>query len=642
MEEEAILKVWEHNDLTGYVFISTGLRNVGEKKCIQGTWKDQAFKWPEQKNEIVPYIMEQDEQGKDVYWAPHIFEQPRRLAEFALPVKCMHSDLDEALPPTDYPPTMLWESSPERYAAIWLLDDYLPVKEFEDLNRDFNYKMGADKNCWTVTKVLRIPGCTNHKYETLPKVKLKHHTNKEYSRLDFDISPEPAIHDDMDDILISQSIFQLVKKYSDVLSKDMILKLTMTDSDVSTEFQDRSGVLFALEHELYKTGIPIPDLIELLRNSGLNKFSGRKDEAKCWEREFEKVKENVGKVQPVELQRTKPKPEVLSLVERMARRLEPPGWLIEGFWPVGSHGIIAGPPKSYKSILVMEMAISVASGTALFGVYPVHHRGTVLYIQNENPEWSVDDRIRKMLSFKGIETIVDAVEIDGKIEFVEIPIPFYSSDYNLNLNDEDDKAWLEETVKQYKPKMLILDSLYMMMNGVDENSMKEVAPMMNWLLHSITKKYGTAVVVLHHWNKNTKGNRDTRMLGSQAFRAWVDSQINAQTDESEEHMVTFYREFPRSYGTLPPVKIKFEMGEPGNDLYIPHIQETEVKVKGLQNTDVRNDVIERLQESPKTLTELSKGLDKKLVSQEVSYLKAKGYLTMKDKKYVYLGGLDED
>jgi hypothetical protein len=474
-------------------------------------------------------------------------------------------------------------------------------------------------------------------------VKLLHDDGKEYSRLDFEFSAEaPSPHDELDDIMVSQSMFQLINRYSDVLTKDMILKLTMSETDVSTEYPDRSGVLFALEHDLYKTGIPVPDLIEMLINSGLNKFRGRKDEQRCWEREFEKVSENIGKVQPVEMKRTKPKPEVLSLAERMARRLEPPGWLIEGFWPVGSHGIIAGPPKSYKSILVMEMAISVASGTALFGTYPVHNKGTVLYIQNENPEWSVDDRIRKMLSYKGIESVIDAVEVDGHIEFVEMPIPFYSSDYNLNLNDDADKTWLEETVSSYKPRMVILDSLYMMMNGVDENSMKEVAPMMNWLLHSIAKKYNCAVVVLHHWNKNSKGSRDTRMLGSQAFRAWVDSQINAQVDDDEDHMVTFYREFPRSYGTLPPVKIKFEMGEPGNDLYKPIIQETEVKVKGLENADIRNNILDKLKEGPKSLAELSKGLDKKLVSQEVSYLKAKGYLTMRDKKYEYIGGLDDD
>jgi hypothetical protein len=148
MEEEVILKVWDHNGLSGYVFISTGMRELGQKKCTQGTWKDQAFKWPEQRDEIIPYIKDQEKLGKDVYWAPHIFEQPRRLAEYALPVKCMHSDLDEALPPSNYPPTILWESSPKRYAAVWLLDDYLPVKEFEAINQKFNYDMGADKNCW--------------------------------------------------------------------------------------------------------------------------------------------------------------------------------------------------------------------------------------------------------------------------------------------------------------------------------------------------------------------------------------------------------------------------------------------------------------------------------------------------------------
>lgn len=644
MEERVVLRVWEHNDQEGYVFISSGFRETGQKSCNNGTWKDKAFKWPEQKEEVVPYIQEQNSNGRDVYWCPHVFSKPARKTENALPVKCLHSDLDEAKPRKEHPPTWLWESSPQRYAAVWYLDLAMDVQSFEDLNRDYNYSIGADKNCWTVTKVLRIPGCINHKYKELPTVKLLSKHKPPYSQIDFEVKAEAPIYDDMDDIEVAQPLFKLIEKYSDVLNKVTIVKLMMSEEEVNGEYSDRSGTLFSLEHDLYKAGIPVTDCIEMLRNSGLNKFRSRRDEQRCWEREFEKVVDNVGTVKTITGKIGKEKPVVLSLTERMGRRLLPPGWLIEGFWPVGSHGIIAGPPKSYKSILVMEMAISIASGTSLFGIYPVKHRGTVLYIQNENPDWSVDDRIRKMLAYKGIETIVDAVEIDGKIEFVEMPIPFYSVDYNLNLNDEADKDWLEETVGKFQPKMVILDSLYMMMSGVDENSMKEVAPMMNWILHNLAKKYNCAVVVLHHWNKNTKGSRDTRMLGSQAFRAWVDSQINAQTEEKEEHTVTFYREFPRSYGTLSPVKVKFNMGEPGNDMYNPVIIEEakEVKVLKGENKDIRNDLLMRLETGPKTMADLSRGLDKKMVSQEISYLKAKGFLILKNKLYEYIGGLDDE
>lgn len=648
MEEATVLQVWDHNNQDGYVFISSGYRTTAQKSCDKGTWVDKPFKWPEQRDEIIPYIKSQDDSGRDVYWCPHVFHSPARKTENALPVKCLHSDLDEALPPKEFPPTYLWESSPNRYAAVWYLDKHEPVDMFEAVNQDFNYSIGADKNCWTVTKVLRIPGCTNHKYPNKPKVKLLMNGEKKTYKINNFIDVlEPRVvveaPDDMDDIQISQPLFKLISKYSDVLTKDMIMKLMMSDSDVNSEFADRSGVLFSLEHDLYKTGIPIPEIIELLRNSGLNKFRDRRDEQRCWEREFEKVSSHIGKVKPAQEKFDRQRPEVLSLANRMARNLTPPGWLIEGFWPVGSHGIIAGPPKSYKSILVMEMAISIATGTSLFGMYAVPNQGTVLYVQNENPEWSVDDRIHKMLAYKGIDSIVEAREVAGKIEFVEMPIPFYSVDYNFNLNDEADKEWLEKTVQEYKPKMVILDSLYMMMSGVDENSMKEVAPMMNWLLHSLAKKYNTAVVVLHHWNKNSKGDRATRMLGSQAFRAWVDSQINAQTEEDEDHTVTFYREFPRSYGTLSPVKIKFTMGEPGNDLYIPTIiVNDDGPTKSEQNIDVRNDIFQRLESGPKTLAELQRGLDNKMVSQELAYLKAKGHVKLVHKKYEYTGGRNNE
>src|SRR5690606_39571048 len=69
--------------------------------------------------------------------------------------------------------------------------------------------------------------------------------------------------------------------------------------------------------------------------------------------------------------------------ELMSDLSQYPGWLIEGFWTRRSHGIIAGEPKTFKSTIALDMAVSVASGTKFLGKFKRSERGPVLMVQNE-------------------------------------------------------------------------------------------------------------------------------------------------------------------------------------------------------------------------------------------------------------------
>jgi RecA-family ATPase len=45
-------------------------------------------------------------------------------------------------------------------------------------------------------------------------------------------------------------------------------------------------------------------------------------------------------------------------------------WLIEGLWSAQAVGIIGGEPKCGKSFLALDLAVSVASGTACLRHFP--------------------------------------------------------------------------------------------------------------------------------------------------------------------------------------------------------------------------------------------------------------------------------
>jgi len=52
---------------------------------------------------------------------------------------------------------------------------------------------------------------------------------------------------------------------------------------------------------------------------------------------------------------------------------EPSGqrWLVEELWGASSVGVIGGAPKCAKTWLGLDMALSVATGTACLGKYTV-------------------------------------------------------------------------------------------------------------------------------------------------------------------------------------------------------------------------------------------------------------------------------
>ena len=57
---------------------------------------------------------------------------------------------------------------------------------------------------------------------------------------------------------------------------------------------------------------------------------------------------------------------------------QPQRWLVEQLWGASSVGVIGGAPKCSKTWLGLDLALSVATGTACLGKYAVPQPGPVL------------------------------------------------------------------------------------------------------------------------------------------------------------------------------------------------------------------------------------------------------------------------
>ena len=129
-------------------------------------------------------------------------------------------------------------------------------------------------------------------------------------------------------------------------------------------------------------------------------------------------------------------------------------WLVEGLWGASSVGVIGGAPKCAKTWLGLDMALSVATGTACLGKYAVPEPGPVLVYLAEDALPVVRERIEGMARHRGLD--LGPVEID----VITVPV--------LRLDRDRDRARLWETTRRLRPRLLLLDPL-VRLHGIDEN-----------------------------------------------------------------------------------------------------------------------------------------------------------------------------
>ena len=212
-------------------------------------------------------------------------------------------------------------------------------------------------------------------------------------------------------------------------------------------------------------------------------------------------------------------------------------WLVEGLWGASSVGVIGGAPKCSKTWLGLDMALSVATGTACLGKYAVPEPGPVLVYLAEDALPTVRERIEGMARHRGLDL--------ARVEIHVITAPV------LRLDRDPDRTRLLETTRQLRPRLLLLDPL-VRLHGIDENHAGEVAELLAYF-RSLQRQLDLSVVLVHHTRKNAVGGAAAGqgLRGSSDIHAFGDS--NLYLRRAREHLVlsSEHRAAPAS----PPVSL---------------------------------------------------------------------------------------
>lgn len=466
-------------------------------KSPTGKWSDHFFRRREFRK--VQRFLE-DHRSSDLYFCPHGFSKPRRIADYAVLPRLLWSDMDEADPKkAKIKPSVAIESSPGRYVGLWVLDAPMNI----ELNRRLSYFLGADPSGWDLTQVLRCPGTTNYKYSSTPKTRLLWRDgpafklralDKELPQLEAD---NPNVEGDR------ASVFKKWrKKMPHWVQRELVSKVTPPPGK-------RSEMLWKLNNALFEIGVPVEDILLLVKGSVWNKFAGRYSEDKQLRRELDKIINH----------QVKPAASVVgeddddedsdgkTLLAKPLSEVESQNidWIWYPYIARGEVSIIEGDPEAGKSYISQMIAARISQGEKLpidprmKGTFP-KVKGTVVYFDFENSAATVT---KKRMTWNGYggKTLNN----------------FYQEEQPFSIDDDEFLARLYASLERLNPTLIVFDTLNSYIGKANTAAGAESQQAFGKFVE-LARRFNCGVLVIRHL---TKGSRDKAMYRGQGNIAFV-------------------------------------------------------------------------------------------------------------------------
>lgn len=191
-------------------------------------------------------------------------------------------------------------------------------------------------------------------------------------------------------------------------------------------------------------------------------------------------------------------------------------WLVDGLISRGGVAMVGAEPKSGKTWSLAEIAVAIATGTAVWGEFPAD-RGVVAYFFAEDLAVQIRNRLRALLASRSLGPVAlgGRLHVCPRGQFIDV-------------TRDQDLAWLIASCRQIgKVDLLVLDPLRDISSAAEDKS-DEMSPVMR-RLRLLGELCGATVAVAHHAGKPTadtaKRRPGQRMRGSGAIHGATDSGI---------------------------------------------------------------------------------------------------------------------
>jgi hypothetical protein len=198
-------------------------------------------------------------------------------------------------------------------------------------------------------------------------------------------------------------------------------------------------------------------------------------------------------------------------VGEIPREESPRRWMIEGLWGASAVGLVGGAPKSCKSWLGLDMAVSVATQTRCLERYEILEPGAALVYLAEDALLTVRERVSGIARRRGL----DLTALD--LHVITAP--------TLRLDRAGDREALFEAARRLRARLLLLDPL-VRLHSADENNATEMAQLLSYL-RDLQRQLDLSVVLVHHTRKHVPSGAQAGqgLRGSSDLHAFGDSNL---------------------------------------------------------------------------------------------------------------------
>lgn len=175
----------------------------------------------------------------------------------------------------------------------------------------------------------------------------------------------------------------------------------------------------------------------------------------------------------------------------------PRRWLLRGLWPAGEYGVHSAEMKAQKTWNTVDLAVSVASGTAWLDAIPVDDPGPVVMFAGEGSESNLVRRLRAVCNAR-----------DVKAETLPIVVCTRAP----HLSDRLHLVEMAAKIDAVRPRLVTLDPLYLAARGAQATSLYDMGAMLEAPQH-ICQEAGAALWVATH-NNRKEGKGAGRISGA--------------------------------------------------------------------------------------------------------------------------------
>lgn len=233
-------------------------------------------------------------------------------------------------------------------------------------------------------------------------------------------------------------------------------------------------------------------------------------------------------------------------------------WLIQDWLPDKSITFLVSPPESYKTWILLDLAVSISTGLPFLGQARVNKTGPAMIIQQEDSHGGLTERLALIAEQKmGMAASLG----NGAWQIPCIPdLPIYIHPSRM-LRFDNDKVLkeLEEQIKTVKPRVILIDPLYSTTSGVD-NYMADLANQM-MILKTWRDKYGCSFVLAHHSKKNLDPDSTARedSWGSQFLNAFLEAGWQVRRNQKLAPNEVVVRRHSKVMGNQAPISLTFDI-----------------------------------------------------------------------------------